>query len=89
MRFSAKLLDVAAPNERAVRCYQRLGFMYVASDWRQAGSGFDRRVLERTSYRHLARFFNPERRGLLVEFYEMRLEYERWLAYAQAHYATS
>src|SRR5262245_51039365 len=88
LHFAVMVLDVAAPNERAVRCYLRLGFEYVGSDWRQAGSSFDRRVLERTSYRHLSRFFSPDRRGLMVEFYEMRLDRERWLTYTQPHYAT-
>ena len=79
MRFASMLLDVAAPNVRAVHCYERLGFCHVGSDWRQASSTFDRYVLEQQRYHTLARFFRSERRGLFVEFYEMRLDEERWL----------
>lgn len=81
LRFSVLVLDVAAPNERAVRCYQRLGFSYVRSDWRQVGSLFDDRVLDRPSHRHLVQYFASDRRGLMVEFYEMRLDREHWLAH--------
>lgn len=78
MKFAAMVLDVAAPNQRAVRCYKRLGFRYICSDWRQAGSAFDRRVLDQPSYQHLAHHFAYDRRGLFVEFFEMRLERDQW-----------
>ncbi|MEN9935381.1 MAG: hypothetical protein RLZZ387_1960 [Chloroflexota bacterium] len=77
--FAVMVLDVAAPNVRAVRSYQRLGFSYVESDWRDAGSSFDRRVLELPQYTHLLPFFRHTQRGLSVEFYEMRLSRETWL----------
>lgn len=78
MEFSVMVLDVAAPNQRAVRCYERLGFGYVGSDWRQAGASFDRRVLDLPSYRGLQRFFDWRQRGLWVEFFEMRLDRAQW-----------
>jgi RimJ/RimL family protein N-acetyltransferase len=89
MGFASMVLDVAAPNERAVRCYERLGFAHMYSDWRQAGLSFDQRILDRAVYRHLARFFSFERRGLFVEFYEMRLDREQWLKFAQPQYVAS
>ncbi len=89
MQFTTMLLDVAAPNVRAVHCYERLGFYYVSSDWRQASSNFDRYILERPQYRNLARFFRSERRGLFVEFFEMRLDEERWLLHQHLQRAVS
>jgi RimJ/RimL family protein N-acetyltransferase len=80
LRFDTMLLDVAAPNERAVRSYQRLGFGCVGSDWRVADSRFDRRVLDSPRYAHLRRFFRATARGLEVEFYEMRLHKTEWFA---------
>lgn len=77
--YSTMLLDVAAPNQRAVRSYLNLGFEYVSSDWRQASSLFDKRILEQPSYRALRCFFQLERLRVRVEFYEMRLDYLRWL----------
>ncbi len=87
--FRIMVLDVAAPNERAVRCYERLGFSYIGSDWREAGFTFDRAIIEWQCYRHLRQFFHPHSRGVSVEFFEMRLLREEWLAHqierAQEH----
>jgi RimJ/RimL family protein N-acetyltransferase len=78
--FQVMLLDVAAPNQRAVRAYEHLGFSHVGGDWRQADSRFDRRILDDPRYRQIHRFFRQGQRGLYVEFYEMRLLKEEWLA---------
>jgi RimJ/RimL family protein N-acetyltransferase len=78
--YLVMVLDVAAPNVRAVRSYQRLGFSYVESDWRDAGSSFDKRLLDQPRYRELRRFFHPTARGVAVEFFEMRLTREQWRA---------
>jgi RimJ/RimL family protein N-acetyltransferase len=79
--FEAMLLDVAAPNERAVRSYRRLDFEHVSDDWRLADSRFDRRVLDSPRYSHLRRFFRPTPRGLEVAFHEMRLRKADWFAH--------
>jgi RimJ/RimL family protein N-acetyltransferase len=78
--FEVMLLDVAAPNQRAVRAYERLGFSHVGSDWRIADSRFDRRILTDPRYAQIYRFFRQGQRGLYVEFFEMRLLKEAWLA---------
>jgi RimJ/RimL family protein N-acetyltransferase len=78
--FEAMLLDVAAPNQRAVRSYERLGFSHVGSDWRVADSRFDRRILNDPRYAQIHRFFREGQRGFYVEFYEMRLLKEEWFA---------
>jgi RimJ/RimL family protein N-acetyltransferase len=82
--FREMVLDVAAPNVRAVRSYQRLGFGYVESDWRDVGYSFDRRVLDLPRYQHLRRFFRPMQRGISVEFYEMRLTREEWFQHQRS-----
>ena len=76
--FQIMVLDVAAPNQRAVRSYERLGFSFVGGDWRVADSRFDRRVLESPRYAHLQRFFRQGQHGLYVEFYEMQLHKADW-----------
>lgn len=78
MGFQIMVLDVAAPNQRAVRSYERLGFSFVGGDWRIADSRFDRRVLESPHYAHLQRFFRQGQHGLYVEFYEMQLHKADW-----------
>jgi RimJ/RimL family protein N-acetyltransferase len=81
--FRAMVLDVAGPNQRAVRCYRRLGFQALGSDWRDAGLYFDSRVLEHPRYVGLRQFFRPGQRGLYVQFFEMRLDREAWFARRQ------
>jgi RimJ/RimL family protein N-acetyltransferase len=82
--FQVMVLDVAAPNVRAVRSYQRLGFSYVESDWRDAGYSFDRSVLDMPRYQSLRPFFRPSMRGVAVEFYEMRLSREEWFQHRRS-----
>jgi RimJ/RimL family protein N-acetyltransferase len=79
--FQTMLLDVAAPNQRAVRSYERLGFSLVGSDWRAADSRFDRHLLDDPRYSHLRKFFRWGQHGLYVEFFEMRLLKEEWFAH--------
>jgi len=81
--FRAMVLDVAGPNQRAVRCYRRLGFQALGSDWRDAGLYFDPRVLEHPRYVGLRQFFRPGQHGLYVQFFEMRLDRETWFARRQ------
>jgi RimJ/RimL family protein N-acetyltransferase len=79
--FQVMVLDVAALNLRAVRCYERLGFRYLGSDWRSVGMFFDARILDDPRYAPMRRFFRPNHRGsgLEVEFLEMELLKEEWL----------
>lgn len=79
LNFLIMVLDVAAPNERAVRSYEHLGFSCVGGDWRIADSRFDQRILERPHYAHLQRFFRRGQKDLYVEFYEMQLHKNDWL----------
>jgi RimJ/RimL family protein N-acetyltransferase len=81
--FQSMVLDVAGPNERAVRSYERLGFSHIGSDWREASHRFDRRVLDNPRYAHLRRFFQLRPHGLYVEFFEMQLLKEHWFARQQ------
>ena len=84
MGFGTMVLDVAAPNRRAVRSYERLGFRFLGSDWRMADHRFDRRMLDNPHYRHLQRFFRQGQQGLYVEFYEMELTKDEWFRSGRA-----
>jgi len=78
--FAQLNLDVAAFNLRAVRCYERLGFTYRASEWRSAGNDPALRLLDDPRYSDLAQFFRRDRHTTLIEFYEMVLPRASWLA---------
>jgi RimJ/RimL family protein N-acetyltransferase len=80
LNFQVMVLDVAAPNQRAVRCYKRLGFQQIDSDWRDAGISFDPQIIDDPRYAHLRQFFRSGERGACVQFFEMRLRREEWLA---------
>jgi RimJ/RimL family protein N-acetyltransferase len=83
LSFRTMVLDVAAPNQRAVRCYRRLGFEVIGSDWRDAGFYFDPRILDRPRYVNLRQFFRPGQRGVWVQFFEMRLDRNVWFSLRQ------
>ncbi|NTV65051.1 MAG: GNAT family N-acetyltransferase [Oscillochloris sp.] len=78
--YSRMYLDVAAFNTRAVRCYERLGFEYLESEWRSAGRDPSLRLLDDARYKDYLAFFRRGRYETMVEFYEMMLSREAWLA---------
>lgn len=77
MRFQAMLLDVAALNERAVRCYRRLGFEVTNQQWRDGGSRFIERLPEAT-VQQITPFIRQGRHTVWVQFYDMRLQRAAW-----------
>ncbi|MCS6882573.1 MAG: GNAT family N-acetyltransferase [Oscillochloridaceae bacterium] len=78
--FQRLRLDVAAVNRRAVRCYERLGFRYLESEWRNAGSDPSLRLLDDPRYSAMLPHFRRSRFENLVEFYEMELTRAEWEA---------
>ncbi|NJN17017.1 MAG: GNAT family N-acetyltransferase [Oscillochloris sp.] len=78
--FRVMNLDVAAFNRRAVRCYLRLGFEHVESEWRNAGNDPSLRLLEDPRYQDVKPHFRRGRFETSIEFYEMVLTREQWLA---------
>lgn len=74
LRFQELCLDVAAPNVRAVRCYEGLGFQRVGEFQRPAGTRAELAFLAQERYEPVRRFFTPGPGGARqVLFYEMRL----------------
>jgi RimJ/RimL family protein N-acetyltransferase len=76
--FQKMVLDVAAFNHRAVRCYQRLGFTIVSDEWRKSSFDSALRALDEPANVELRRHFRRERFGTWVQFYEMELTSEAW-----------
>lgn len=86
--FVVMMLDVAAPNERAVRSYVSLGFAYVESDWRNAYNSISMSLLDTSSYRHLKPHFREDHGAIWVEFFEMRLTHDMWQQHRRGASAT-
>jgi RimJ/RimL family protein N-acetyltransferase len=74
--FETLYLDVAAPNERAIRCYEKCGFKYIGSHYRGIGSDERLAFLKDKKYKDIRRFFKREKGCNLVLFYDMKIEKE-------------
>ncbi|MBU0494717.1 MAG: alpha/beta fold hydrolase [Chloroflexi bacterium] len=71
LQFQQLLLDVAAANIRAVRCYENLGFQHVGEFRRPAGVNMS--FLSQESYAPIRQFFNSGPTGPQALYYEMQL----------------
>jgi RimJ/RimL family protein N-acetyltransferase len=78
--FERMVLDVAAVNLRAVRCYARCGFEKVGSHYQYAGSDHELAFLQNAPYRRLRSFFKRDRNRNRVLAYDMALDREDWLS---------
>jgi len=80
MGFQKMVLDVAATNLRAVRCYLALGFRQTGCHYRAATESSYRILQEEPQYRHLRRFFRRQGMVAQVMFYDMVLTSDEWQA---------
>lgn len=77
MGFRTMVLDVAAVNERAVRCYCRLGFQHNGYHWRALSrSLLDK--LDPESSRQIQPYLKQGQRSVWVQFYDMILHHHQW-----------
>ena len=74
--FETLYLDVAAPNKRALRCYEKCGFKRISSHYQGAGSDQRLTFLKDKTYRDIRRFFKKKRGRNVVLFYDMKIEKE-------------
>jgi len=80
MGFAEMVLDVAATNLRAVRCYRALGFRQVGEHYRPASDPSYRILQRQPHYRHLWHFFRQQGAISQVLFYDMALSRDDWWA---------
>lgn len=76
--FATLYLDVAAPNRRAIRCYEKCGFRRVGEEYRDAGPDARLAFLQDGKYQDIRHFFIKEGDRNLVLFYEMQLDRQDW-----------
>ena len=78
--FERMVLDVAAINVRAVRCYERCGFERTKSSYQPLPWNTDTLFLKEKPYRHLHQYVRHDGWRDLTLTYDMVLERDRWLA---------
>jgi RimJ/RimL family protein N-acetyltransferase len=76
--FSEMLLDVAAANVRAVRCYQKLGFRHVGSHWQTVDGTLIPHLFEQPLYAPLQSYFRWSWGQAEAEYYDMELRRGDW-----------
>ncbi|MBN1937744.1 MAG: GNAT family N-acetyltransferase [Anaerolineae bacterium] len=83
--FERMVLDVAAINERAVRCYLRCGFKKTGTTYRGLTVYDDLGFLQNQAFRHLRHFFKLNGRYRRMLYYDMMLEKRDWLVLEATH----
>lgn len=78
--FERMVLDVAAINLRALRCYERCGFERIRSSYEPLPWNADTLFLDEKPYRHLRKYVRHDGWRDLVLSYDMVLKREDWLA---------
>ena len=78
--FQRIVLDVAAINVRAVRCYERCGFERTTSSYQPLPWNADALFLKEEPYRHLRQYVRHDGWRNLTLTYDMVLERDHWLA---------
>jgi len=78
--FRRMVLDVAAANVRAVRCYLRVGFRQTAAYWRPVDVPVDLRQLDHPEYEPLRPFFRRRWGRVETLYYDMELTRSGWEA---------
>ena len=76
--FHQMLLDVAAANVRAVRCYQKLGFHHIATRWQTVDGALDPQLLDLPAYSALRSFFRWSWGRAETVYYDMELPKGDW-----------
>lgn len=79
LRFQRIVLDVAAINVRAVRCYERCGFEHTGSSYQPLPWNADTLFLQDEPYRHLRKYVRHDGWRDLALTYDMALDREDWL----------
>jgi len=78
LKFRKMVLDVAAANLRAVRCYRRLGFQRTGSHWHAVDGPLDPQLFESPVHAALRRFFRWRWGRAEALYYDMELRQEEW-----------
>ncbi|MCA1594912.1 MAG: GNAT family N-acetyltransferase [Chloroflexi bacterium] len=76
-KYAAMFLDVAAPNRRAQRCYDRCGFLYTGERWKPF-VGPSWKALKSPLVKDHPEMFQLSGNSLNMLYYDMYITLEQW-----------
>lgn len=76
--FQVLRLDVAAPNQRAVRCYEKVGFVRTGESFRSVTTSDARAFMRMPEYAEHPEFLKRRFGQQMMLFYDMELSREQW-----------
>ena len=79
MGFKEMQLDVAAFNDRAMRCYEKCGFRYVGKHWTDHPASLFPPVFKDPRYRSVLSYFRRSLLGLELLYYDMMIDKPAYL----------
>ncbi len=80
LKFQRMVLDVAAANTRAVRCYRKAGFRQISSHWEMVDGQIDPQLFESPDSTPLRSLFRWRWGRTETLYYDMELSREDWEA---------
>lgn len=78
MRFKKLYLDVAALNQRAIKCYLNCGFEFVRTKFERHDPRNKIDIFGDERFKDIRKYFKKEGDDILVQFEEMRITEEMW-----------
>ena len=78
MKFKELYLDVAALNQRAIKCYCNCGFEFVRTEFKRHDPRNKIDVFGDEQFEDIRRYFKKEGDDILVQFEEMRITKKNW-----------
>jgi diamine N-acetyltransferase len=84
LKYKKLLLDVAALNKRAIRCYEKCGFELIRRKYNLHDPRANIDVFGDERFKDVRKYFVKKEDEILVEFEEMEISEERWRRLSRA-----
>jgi diamine N-acetyltransferase len=78
--FRELCLDVASLNLRAISCYRKCHFQFVRTFYRRHDPRSEIDIFGDPRFEKIRKYFKKEKKGILVQFQEMRITRRAWMS---------
>lgn len=79
MQFEHLFLDVASHNKRAIRCYEKCGFVFGRKKYSDHDPRMNIDIFGDDHFKEVRKYFVKDWDKILVEFDEMEISREAWI----------